>query len=698
MKMETGTRCYCGHEVVDDNYFECTKCKGAFHEDCLHCHGYSALGGDYLFHFTCAKCSSTGEEAFERPKLSWVQVVALALFNLQLQSSGRQGFFRWREHICCFIGQHWESFFGTNRKKASSWHSTISGTLSSNSPAIFQSGTSVFGEPGWWRLTVVQPPKLSLGALKKRSAAKAAAGLTLPSLIHDSIEGYDGSSNSVKKAKLSASASFSSVASLASPLSNHMSPDDTCSGLDELGVHIDIDDALAVLPPLDLAEVVKTELLIEADSDSYLKDEIESRHGSAEWSSVALCPASQSCSSDTASLEDTCDSDSRSTLASSRVTPVGGMRAEAAAAAVPPTKIVRNNTESAQHQCTNAMPQVNPATQMATTQAAKDEYVEDESLPVLAKPATAITLSGRKMSLYREAQLLKEMHNLVAEVSHLSTRYARFYRKLAVRKAKRDAGLPLLELTDYVAPQHVCTAVENLTCQKQGSTILDRYQAHYSHWKSSTPIPFSVRLVGCSEDQHEIIRSPYTARMLKPYIWRNYDCLPARLKLLNEIVAYPHRTDPSWSPPARVPIDFCYVRPEHIPTVNAMCHRFFWPGIDLSECLQYPDFSCVVLYKKLIIAFAFMVPDANFNEAYISFIFTHPEWRGAGIASFMLYHLIQTCMGKDVSLHVSATNPAVMLYHKFGFKAQELILNFYDKYLPPESVDCRHALALKLEK
>lgn len=42
-----------------------------------------------------------------------------------------------------------------------------------------------------------------------------------------------------------------------------------------------------------------------------------------------------------------------------------------------------------------------------------------------------------------------------------------------------------------------------------------------------------------------------------------------------------------------------------------------------------------------MVAFAFMVPDVKFNEAYISFIFTHPEWRGVGIAHFMLYHLIR---------------------------------------------------------
>lgn len=42
-----------------------------------------------------------------------------------------------------------------------------------------------------------------------------------------------------------------------------------------------------------------------------------------------------------------------------------------------------------------------------------------------------------------------------------------------------------------------------------------------------------------------------------------------------------------------------------------------------------------------MVGFAFLVPDVKYNEAYLSFIFTHPEWRRAGIASFMLYHVIQ---------------------------------------------------------
>ena len=101
----------------------------------------------------------------------------------------------------------------------------------------------------------------------------------------------------------------------------------------------------------------------------------------------------------------------------------------------------------------------------------------------------------------------------------------------------------------------------------------------------------------------------------------------------------------------RHPIDYMYVRPNHIPSINQLAREFFWPGVDLSECLQFPDFSCVAVYKKIVVGFAFLVPDVSYVDAYVSFIFTHPEWRRVGIAKFMLYHLIQVRILKilDVS-------------------------------------------------
>ncbi|KAH3849805.1 hypothetical protein DPMN_092209 [Dreissena polymorpha] len=49
----------------------------------------------------------------------------------------------------------------------------------------------------------------------------------------------------------------------------------------------------------------------------------------------------------------------------------------------------------------------------------------------------------------------------------------------------------------------------------------------------------------------------------------------------------------------------------------------------------------------------------------------------------------ETCMGKDVTFHCSATNNAMLLYQRFGFKPEEFILDFYDKYFPADTKDCK---------
>lgn len=231
--------------------------------------------------------------------------------------------------------------------------------------------------------------------------------------------------------------------------------------------------------------------------------------------------------------------------------------------------------------------------------------------------------------------------------------------------------------------------------------ILDRFQASPRMLPSSRPrtCSFLTRLIGGdNQTLYRPITSPYTSRILKPFIRRDYESRPLKLKLLQDIVSHYHRNDPGWKSSPVAPIDYCYVQPHHIPSVNAMCREFFWPGIDLSECLQYPDFSCVVLYKKFVIGFGFMVPDVKYNEAYISFVLVHPEWRRGGIGTYMIYHLIQTCLGKDVTLHVSVTNPAMLMYQKFGFKPEEFIRDFYNRYLPNDSPQCRHAFFLRLRR
>ncbi|XP_077498944.1 ada2a-containing complex component 2 [Amblyomma americanum] len=313
------------------------------------------------------------------------------------------------------------------------------------------------------------------------------------------------------------------------------------------------------------------------------------------------------------------------------------------------------------------------------------------------------------MSIYEEHQLLSQIEKYGQQVP-LPCEARRLRRKLLVRQIKRARNIPVFDL-DALVDQLARRPGKDLQQEvhqfrQTGRTkdVLDRYQVTTGTARMGVQghMSFVTRILGLEEEQLECIISPYTQRTLKPFIFRDFDAKPLRLRLLEEVLSHRlnarFKDENTTQPAEHHPIDFCYVRPQHIPVVNAMCRTFFWPGIDLSESLQYPDFSCIAMYRKLVVGFAFMVPDVKFNEAYIPFIFTHPEWRESGIAKFMLYHLIQTCMGKDVTLHVSATNPALLLYQKFGFKVEELILDFYDKYFPADSKECKHAMFLRLSR
>jgi ribosomal protein S18 acetylase RimI-like enzyme len=120
--------------------------------------------------------------------------------------------------------------------------------------------------------------------------------------------------------------------------------------------------------------------------------------------------------------------------------------------------------------------------------------------------------------------------------------------------------------------------------------------------------------------------------------------------------------------------------------------------VDVSDCLGYPDFTCVALYGQMVVACAFMTPDVKVGEAYISFLVVQPHFAGAGLGKLMLYHLVQSCQGKDVTLHVSVDNPAMLLYQSFGFKAERYCLNFYDLYYPPSHPHSRHAYFMRLRR
>lgn len=115
----------------------------------------------------------------------------------------------------------------------------------------------------------------------------------------------------------------------------------------------------------------------------------------------------------------------------------------------------------------------------------------------------------------------------------------------------------------------------------------------------------------------------------------------------------------------------------------------------MSDSLDYWPERCTVVatYKRLVIGIAII---SSPRETYITFLAVRPGWDNAQIATSMLYHLIQLNPHKDITLHVSANNPALLLYNRFGFKAEEFIVGFYEAYLDPQSRSSTNAFRLRL--
>ncbi|XP_071850062.1 cysteine-rich protein 2-binding protein-like isoform X2 [Apostichopus japonicus] len=697
------SECYC-NKVQDALAVWCEKCKQNFHIACLKGGNPSSLDGDNFFRFTCSDCSETKSEIIARIKLTWQQVVVLALYNLGARKSGRKGFFRWKEDVCEFISTYWTVLFGQNKNRSQTWHGTVAGVLSSGSKTIFRSGAPEFGEPGWWTLLINKPPsykpeqigKEALPPVKVTAAQRKSKLMTFEPTIK--VEGL--------RSRKRGTTAVESAMELKEKRSRTQEAKEIRK---------------ARQASVEGREGSSTQLDVEEGSmDSFT---------SSEFQGTPTTPVPDSPS--VLSLlggENSCDSFSllqESDLATDETLPSMLMAGDEEELG-PPSKglstMVRTPTPPVNGQGSDGANQ-NPEEGYSNRPEIKKGFkVKGRQTAERLMEKSVEKPKFLPMSVFEERQLLKLIQSCPEAVENDPVA-KRFRRKLLVRQEKRERGLPLFDLdsavqqilqkrcsiTPYPYPQaglpQSPVKYGRMKAASKGMgadyRILDRFQvsSHALLSPKRQTGSFRARLIGSAANTNfQKIVSPYTARILKPYIRRDYETKPIKLKLLEEITRRLPRLEADVDPPPTAPIDYCYVSPQHIPSINALCGEFFWPGIDLSECLQYPDFSVVVLYRKVVIGFGFMVPDVKYNEAYISFLFVHPEWRGAGIGTFMVYHLIQTCMGKDVTLHVSATNSAMLLYQKFGFKPEEFILDFYEKYYPEDSMECRHAFVLRLRR
>ncbi|KAM9491122.1 cysteine-rich protein 2-binding protein-like [Salvelinus alpinus] len=724
----------------EDMAFYCDKCHKWIPIAQLHGEQPSYLKGDNFFKFTCYDCTEDVKETFERMRLTWQQVVMLAMYNLSLEGTGRQGYFRWKEDICAFIGRHWTFLLGT-RKKTSTWWSTVAGCLSVGSPTFFRSGAQEFGEPGWWKLVQNRPPTLRPDGDKSSVAylkSKAASKPTLEPII--TVEGLR---------KRVGRNPVESAMQLKEKRSRTHEAKDIRRAQKEAAGYMDRSTSSTPVKFSGRGGGRRPDFVLE-------KGEVVDFSSMSSSDRTPLTSPSPSPSPDFSAP---------GTPASHSATPSLLSEADLIPDVMPPMALFHDDEELDGEGFIDPGIEYIPSPSMSLgtgtlvvrkklrpgahikqeaesdEEEGRDRDDEDDERRghgkgqsnvargawgggerrrgVLTEKGEGLPPSEPRfapLSLYEERVLLRRLEACPQALA-VTAQAKRLHRKLLVRQAKRQRGLPLLDIDQAVSAtlslvggvygaqeggqgHYGGSGTGKYRTTSQDLRILDRFQTTVSSRRGyhQPTVSFWHRIMGLDASIDQGIKSPYTSRTLKPFIRRDYENKPMKLKMLAEIRAYPHRKDPLWDPDPEAPIDYCYVRPNHIPSVNSMCHDIFWPGVDLSECLQYPDFSVVVLYKKVVIGFGFMVPDVKYNEAYISFLLVHPEWRRAGIATFMIYHLIQTCMGKDVTLHVSASNPAMLLYQKFGFKTEEYILDFYDKYYPLDSKECRHAFFLRLRR
>ncbi|KAF4518851.1 hypothetical protein B566_EDAN006702 [Ephemera danica] len=665
---------YCNmEETLNKPCLTCSVCERNIHISCLKtATGVpSSLLGDVFFSLICENCSDTRREVIMREKMSWLALVVMVLHNLhqQSQTSSRRGYFHWKMHICKFVQDKWKVLFRPTVKRKKTWMGTVSGTLT-HAPGIFQSGLEDLGEAGWWRLYFPDfSPKQTLlnkankKSTKKKNLLELHSELILKNEEDNSL--YSGNESMTGSEKLSGVKQEIawSVSSDSSEMYSraYVEPSATLSDMlfdqqDEEDIDVDLvidgsvpgishqADPLLIPDAVQLLHSTQSSLSEEYTQTWTIKSE-KSWSQKQDWlaSSLSQPPAASSMINQETRLDR-------------------------------PTVVVKQEKRTEF--------QTDFIKQEKRTWNEDAENDDSEEIAPIKKQC-------QPMSQFEEVQLMHRLQR-AGPLPDAATR--RLLRKLVVRHAKRQNNLPLFNVdlspTGYTDSDPSLSRLLNSSFER----VLDRFQitGQFSGSRKSNQqtTSFLLRLLG-----HTVLTcfySPYTERLLKPYIMREPSEKVPWVQLMSELLARVHKDTPDWKPPTPGTLDYSYVRPHHIAPINSLCRQFFWPGID--------DFSCVALYKKLVVGFGFLVPNISYNESYITFLFVRPEWRHAGIASFILYHLIQTCMGKDVTLHVSATNPALILYQKFGFKVEEFVQDFYEKYFEVDSQECRHALFLRLSR
>ncbi|XP_071278801.1 cysteine-rich protein 2-binding protein isoform X3 [Agelaius tricolor] len=510
----------------------------------------SYLKGDNFFRFTCSDCSEDGKEQFERLRLTWQQVVMLAMYNLSLEGTGRQGYFRWKEDICAFIEKHWTFLLG-NRKKTSTWWSTVAGCLSVGSPLFFRSGAQEFGEPGWWKLVHNKPPtlkpegeKLSASALKAKAASK-------PPL--DPIITVEGLRKRVSRNPVESAMELKEKRSRTQEAKDIRRAQKEAAGfLDRSTSSTPVKFSSRCRRPdivLEKGEVIDFSSLSSSDRTPLTSP---SPSPSLDFSAPGT-PASHSATPSLLSEADLIPDvmPPQALFHDDEEMEGDGVIDPGIEYVPPPSGTAGAGTMIASRKKVKTAEQIKQEVESEEEKTERmegdSEDPEESNTPLqvrgrdkgksqLEKDAKPRVPKHTSVSIYEEKLLLKRLEACPNALS-MTPEARRLRRKLLVRQAKRERGLPLFDLDQVV--NAALLLVDGIYGAKEGGVsrspvgqatyrttsqdfrILDRYQTMLPATKGyrQQTSKFLYRLVG-SEDllaDHSIV-SPYTSRVLKPYI------------------------------------------------------------------------------------------------------------------------------------------------------------------------------------
>ncbi|CAO3650242.1 unnamed protein product [Cunninghamella echinulata] len=660
----------------------CESCQQLYHNDCMNCLEKPLLFGDNNFIFKCSVCTGE-EEYFVRNTITWTSAVELVLYHLTKQRRlGTQGkqqehyYFRFKTEICETIDAYADLLF-VGKQRNATWRNTVASTLSTH-PKLFLSAATEIGDggKGWWSLKTEQISQKShartlpnsatpVKRLKKRKNSendletKVNKKRSIKEELIDISENNEPTTDDFKLEQINES-NKQSAESDSNPISvdpvplsatnesekNHKDSEDDNDSSNRVSA---ADKDNSVMDERNLNEILKYETISDVENEDSRQDDVNPIVNN---SNIIIPTDSNNKSQDTNNIDN-----------------------------------IQKNKENLK-----SKDKKNTAIKLKTN---------------TIKPLTS-------QDEWQYLQILDHAKNPLPPIA------ARYKRKLALRRLKQSLNLKLFDLDHYVG-QHVkskknmvSAAMYDMEEQKQKEKKQKEQQAASTALEQLTCTKycnsFASRLYGYPRLSNTITAdkpwlSQWNGRKLRPYIRRDYENKPARMLLLEQIKAVAGipknindindqlKKNLLGEKSNESSIDYVYLQKKHLELVNNLLERCFWDGIDVSESLLFPEYSIVALYKRCVIGCAFMTPDA-----YITYFAVLPGWERAGIGQFMLYHLFQTAIGKDVTLHVSANNNAMILYQKFGFKPEEFIVNFYDKYLPAESSFSKNAFFLRLRR